>query len=96
MLIDYIGQTRIKRNWSPSTQSVVRLTIRLKAYRPICNEGGCPFNSLYWHFLGRNRSVLSGNVLLKLVYANWDRQKPEQRQDILATAEWHLAGLDSL
>ncbi len=59
-------------------------------------EGSCPFNSLYWHFLDRQRERLRDNPRMKLVYANWDRQKPEQRQAVLATAESYLARLDSL
>jgi len=59
-------------------------------------EGSCPFNSLYWHFLDRNRPVLSDNIRLKLVYANWDRQKEAQREAILATAEQYLARIDRL
>ena len=56
----------------------------------------CPFNSLYWHFLDRNREQLSANSRLKLVYANWDRQASQQRQAILITAQQRLEHLEEL
>lgn len=56
----------------------------------------CPFNSLYWHFLHRNRTLLSGNVRLKLVFANWDRQDESQRQAVLTTAENYLTQVNNL
>lgn len=59
-------------------------------------EGSCPFNSLYWHFLDRQRGRLGNNPRMKLVYANWDRQDPAQREAILATADAYLARLDTL
>ncbi len=56
----------------------------------------CPFNSLYWAFLDRNREQLKANHRLKLVYANWDKQPEEQRAAILDTAAQRLARLDTL
>jgi len=59
-------------------------------------EGSCPFNSLYWHFLNRHRKRLGDNPRMKLVYANWDRQAPAQRKEVLATAEAYLNRLNTL
>ncbi|WP_245573311.1 hypothetical protein [Marinimicrobium agarilyticum] len=59
-------------------------------------EGSCPFNSLYWHFLDRNRERLKDNARLKLVYANWDRQSLEKRQATLQTAARYLREIDQL
>ena len=59
-------------------------------------DGSCPFNSLYWHFLWRNRDKLGGNPRLALPYANWDGQAAEQQQAILATAEQYLIQLEQL
>ncbi|WP_416886203.1 cryptochrome/photolyase family protein [Marinospirillum sp.] len=56
----------------------------------------CPLNSLYWHFVDRHQAQLTNNARMKLVYANWQRQKPEQRTAILATAEAYLAQLENL
>ncbi|MGL4706747.1 MAG: cryptochrome/photolyase family protein, partial [Aeromonas veronii] len=59
-------------------------------------DGSCPFNSLYWHFLWRNRDKLGGNPRLALPYANWDGQPAAQQQAILATAEHYLIKLEQL
>ncbi|MGL4890588.1 MAG: cryptochrome/photolyase family protein, partial [Aeromonas veronii] len=59
-------------------------------------DGSCPFNSLYWHFLWRNRDKLGGNPRLALPYANWDGQAAAQQQAILATAEQYLIKLEQL
>lgn len=59
-------------------------------------DGSCPFNSLYWHFLWRNRDKLGNNPRLALPYANWDGQAAEQQQAILATAEQYLIQLEQL
>jgi deoxyribodipyrimidine photolyase-related protein len=56
----------------------------------------CPFNSLYWHFLWRNRDKLGSNPRLALPYANWDGQPEPQQQAILASAEHHLIHLEQL
>ncbi|WP_341939523.1 cryptochrome/photolyase family protein [Marinimicrobium sp. C2-29] len=68
------------------------------AYKVNAKTGpdSCPFNSLYWHFLARNRETLKGNARLKLVYANWDRQNPDQREAVLNTAEHHLSQINKL
>ncbi|MGL4717272.1 MAG: cryptochrome/photolyase family protein [Aeromonas sp.] len=59
-------------------------------------DGSCPFNSLYWHFLWRNREKLGTNARLALPYANWDGQPEAQQQAILATAEHYLIHLEQL
>jgi deoxyribodipyrimidine photolyase-related protein len=42
----------------------------------LAGEDGCPFNSLYWHFLDRNRDKLGGNIRLRNQYRIWDRCGP--------------------
>jgi deoxyribodipyrimidine photolyase-related protein len=59
-------------------------------------EGACPFNALYWHFLDRNRETLATNQRLGPVYSSWQRMKPEQRRDVLASAEEFLKKLDDM
>lgn len=39
----------------------------------------CPFNSLYWDFLVRNRAKLEGNPRLGQVYRTWDRMAAEKQ-----------------
>lgn len=59
-------------------------------------DGACPFNSLYWHFLDRNREKLSNNGRLQRAYTNWDRMTRDKRADYLKTAETYLSDLESL
>jgi deoxyribodipyrimidine photolyase-related protein len=56
----------------------------------------CPFNSLYWNFLDRNRDELDDNPRLGPVYRTWDRMKPGQRHALIGHAEDVLRRLESL
>lgn len=42
----------------------------------------CPFNYLYWDFLGRNRDVLSKNQRMGMMYGTLDRMKDDKRDAI--------------
>lgn len=57
-------------------------------------EGACPFNSLYWDFLDRNKKKLDGNRRLAQPYATWGRMKDEQRKDYKNAARQFLKKLD--
>ena len=59
-------------------------------------ERACPFNALYWHFIDRHRDDFANNPRMGMMYRNWDRQKPERRQALLARAEYLLANIDTL
>ena len=59
-------------------------------------DRACPFNALYWHFLDRHRDQFAGNPRMSMMYRNWDRQKPERRQAILARGDWLLDHLEQL
>jgi deoxyribodipyrimidine photolyase-related protein len=54
----------------------------------------CPFNSLYWHFLDRNRDRLGANPRLRNQYRTWDRFAPASQDEVRAQAEGFLAKLD--
>lgn len=56
-------------------------------------EGACPFNSLYWHFLDRNRDKLDGNPRLGPVYRAWDRMTAEKQQAYRDSADAFLDAL---
>ncbi|KFE33655.1 cryptochrome/photolyase family protein [Thioclava atlantica] len=58
-------------------------------------DRACPFNSLYWHFLDRHRDRFEGNMRMRMIYRNWDRQAPETRKAKLETAEAILRKLDA-
>jgi deoxyribodipyrimidine photolyase-related protein len=45
-------------------------------------EGACPFNTLYWDFLGRNEERLRSNHRMGLVYSHWDDKDEAEREAI--------------
>ncbi|GMQ30189.1 cryptochrome/photolyase family protein [Algoriphagus confluentis] len=57
-------------------------------------DKACPFNSLYWHFYSRNRSLLEKNPRIGMMYRTWD--KMGNKQEILDKAEDYLSRLDEL
>jgi deoxyribodipyrimidine photolyase-related protein len=50
-------------------------------------DDACPFNSLYWDFLDRNRKTLSGNIRLAMPYKSLERMSAPDREDIRVQAE---------
>jgi deoxyribodipyrimidine photolyase-related protein len=54
----------------------------------------CPFNSLYWDFLARERDKLEGNPRLRNVYRTWDRFSPASQSEIRTQAAGFIAALD--
>ncbi|RST30429.1 cryptochrome/photolyase family protein [Sphingomonas ginkgonis] len=54
----------------------------------------CPFNSLYWDFLDRNRERLGPNRRLRNPYATWDRMSEEKRAAYRDQAARFLATLE--
>jgi deoxyribodipyrimidine photolyase-related protein len=53
----------------------------------------CPFNSLYWHFMARNRDRLKSNHRIGRIYATWDRMGEAKQADYLTGAEKFLDSL---
>ncbi|WP_181684636.1 cryptochrome/photolyase family protein [Halorhabdus salina] len=45
-------------------------------------ENACPFNALYWDFLGRNEDRLRSNHRMGLVYSHWDDKDEAEREGI--------------
>lgn len=56
-------------------------------------EGACPFNSLYWDFLIRNRNRLKGNSRLARVYSSWDRMNGDKQKAYRDSAKKFLETL---
>jgi deoxyribodipyrimidine photolyase-related protein len=45
-------------------------------------ENACPFNALYWDFLGRHEDRLRGNYRIGPVYGHWDDTDDAEREAI--------------
>jgi deoxyribodipyrimidine photolyase-related protein len=56
-------------------------------------EAACPYTTLYWDFLDRQRERLSGNHRMKLVYGNLDRIDEDELEEIRARARRVRRGL---
>lgn len=67
-------------------------------YDPKLKTGdkACPYNSLYWHFLERNKARFSTNPRMSMIYRNWEKQNDEHKQEILAQAQHYLSDLNAL
>lgn len=68
------------------------------AYRVKDKTGAksCPFNSLYWHFVDRHQHVLLKNPRIAMPVRSWLKRSDADRAAVLATAEHHLAHIESL
>lgn len=59
-------------------------------------ENACPFNSLYWDFHARNRTVLEKNPRIGMVYKNYDKFSPDLKTEIQSRADWCKLNLEEL
>ncbi len=59
-------------------------------------EKACPFNSLYWRFYAINRSKLSSNPRVSMMYRVWDKMSESQQSDYLEKAEYYLENIEKL
>ena len=57
-------------------------------------ENACPYNSLYWHFIEKNKDQLSTNPRMTMMYRVWD--KMEDKASILNRAKTYLENIDVL
>ena len=54
----------------------------------------CPFNSLYWDFVDRNRDHLGANQRMAMPYRTWEKMAPADRAAITAQARDFLSKLE--
>jgi deoxyribodipyrimidine photolyase-related protein len=59
-------------------------------------DRACPFNSLYWHFHARNRTLLERNPRIGMMYKTWDKMEASQRDALLNQAEKYLSSIENL
>lgn len=66
------------------------------SYDPNVKAGlrACPFNPLYWDFIGRNEDKLAGNPRMGPVFATWRKMGEARRAEIKADAARILEALD--
>lgn len=57
-------------------------------------ENSCPFNSLYWHFLDRNKAHFENNPRMKMMYSLLNKIDPEERNKINERAELLIKSRD--
>ena len=58
------------------------------------SDNACPFNSLYWHFLYKNKARLKGNHRMAMMYALLDKMDKSSLKKMLDRAESFLEDID--
>ena len=56
----------------------------------------CPLNALYWRFMDEHHDTFTANPRNKMVYANWHKKTPDQREAILQHANASLINIEQL
>ena len=59
-------------------------------------DRACPFNSLYWDFIDRNREQLAKNPRMSMIYRVWDKNSAENKNQTLEQAAQYLNKLEAL
>ncbi len=59
-------------------------------------EQACPFNSLYWDFYERHRSLLENNPRIGMVYRTWDRIEYGKKVALLERASFCKTNVEIL
>jgi len=59
-------------------------------------EDACPFNSLFWSFLDKNRELFSKNRRMNFLVKNWEKRDASNRNAIIEQAEYFKANVDKL
>jgi deoxyribodipyrimidine photolyase-related protein len=64
--------------------------------KTVTDPDSCPFNSLYWHFIERNREHFADNPRMAMIYRSLGKMSQEKRVAIMEHAERLLTHLDDL
>ena len=66
-------------------------------YKPSVNNGptACPFNYLYWDFIGRNDGKLRGDPRMGFMYKSLDRMSDEKRQSVQDDTRRFFTAIDA-
>lgn len=59
-------------------------------------ENACPFNSLFWNFLDKNKEMLSKNRRMNFLVKNWEKRTAENRGEVLKQAAFYQKHTDKL
>jgi len=59
-------------------------------------ENACPFNSLYWDFIERNRKLLEKNPRMGMIYRVWDKNSTQHKNQIIEQAAYFLEKIEEL
>ncbi len=59
-------------------------------------EKACPFNSMFWSFMDKNRDQQKKNRRMGFLLSSWDKRPPETRTEILEQAAYYKKHVDSL
>ncbi|MBO6763279.1 MAG: cryptochrome/photolyase family protein, partial [Roseivirga sp.] len=65
-------------------------------YKEKLGEKACPFNSLYWDFLDRNREKLEKNHRMGMIYRVWDKNSTEKKNQIIEQAAKYLNKMEEI
>ncbi|MFN8286799.1 MAG: cryptochrome/photolyase family protein [Chitinophagales bacterium] len=59
-------------------------------------ERACPFNSLYWNFYDRHKTLLKTNHRVGMMLKVWNNMPQEERTKTLEQAEYYLKNINEL
>ncbi len=65
-------------------------------HKKTTGENACPFNSLFWNFLDKNKDMLSKNRRMNFLVKNWEKKSPESREEVLKQANFYQDNVDKL
>lgn len=59
-------------------------------------EEACPFNSLYWRFIDKNKKTLDSNQRMAMVLNSWNKKSAEDRKTVLKHGQWCIDNIEHL